>query len=250
MQIDLIDYTGAGYADPLYAARLLVYAKSTRLVQGTETRMKITMMPEEELMTELKEVANSVRSSWEFVEFKFEIKGISRACANQITRSRYGVAFAQQAMRVADMKGFSTRVPQTVIDAGKASMWEYTMEEIEDTYKRLQNAGIPNQDARGVLPLNIHTNLLGRWDLRALADMCGKRDNPRAQDEYTEVAMEMKRLVYSMMPWTKIFIEPERTSTPALDTLMRKLLGSASPVDKPELNAALKDIDKLRATWG
>jgi hypothetical protein len=52
------------------------------------------------------------------------------------------------------------------------------------------------------------------------------------------------------MPWVKAFLYPERTRTPAIDAILRELLGTASPVDRPKLNAAMKEIDALKSTWG
>lgn len=247
-KITLIDYTGIGHHDPLYAARQLIYAKNTRLEQGESTRHKIANYNENEVLEALKAVAASVRSSWEFVTYTFEMRDVSRACANQITRSRFGVGFAQQSMRSVDVGDFETRIPNSLsIQAEK--VWMETMSVIKSAYKTLRELNAPTQDARGVLPLNIYTNLLGYYNLRALADMCGKRDNLRAQDEYADVAYQMKQEVYSVHPWARLFIEPERVKTPALNAILKDLLGNHSPVDRPEINAALKELDALKATW-
>jgi flavin-dependent thymidylate synthase len=250
MQVNLIDYTGAGSNDPMYAARILVYAKSTRLTQGEELREKIAKMGIAELAYELAAVARSVRSSWEFVEYKWQVIGVTRAFTHQLVRTRYGVAFAQQAMRVADMSEFETLVPETVQKADGGRMWDLAMKMLASCYSEYSNKGVPKQDCRGVLPTNIKTNIMMKFDLRALADMAGKRDNLRAQDEYGEVAKRMKETVYAVHPWAKQFVEPERTKTPALDAILKRLLGDRSPVDEPEINAALKELDSLRATWG
>jgi flavin-dependent thymidylate synthase len=249
MKVSLVYYTGYGFADPLLAAKLLIYTKSTRLEQGLETRTAISMMSEQEVMEELQKMAITIRSSWEFVDFVFEIKEVTRAFTHQLVRTRTG-SYAQQAQRVVDMTGFGTLLPQTVREAGLATDWEMFMEETSGFYSMLRKADIPAQDARGVLPTNIHTNIIAKFNLRTMADLCAKRDNPRAQGEYTDVVKLMKVEVYKVMPWTKIFLEPERTATPALDAILRRLLGSGSPVDNPELNDAMKELDQLKATWG
>jgi thymidylate synthase (FAD) len=160
------------------------------------------------------------------------------------------VSFAQQAQRVVDMSNFDTRLPETVKDAGKEGLWKLCMMQIGSTYKMLRDIGVPAQDARGVLPTNVYTNILARFDLRALADMLGKRDNLRAQDEYSEVAKMIKTELYAVHPWARMFVEPERIRTPALDKILADLLGNRSPVDVPEINAALKEKDALKAIWG
>lgn len=252
MRVELIDYTGSGWQNdnPMYAAMLLVYAKNTRLMQSAETRMRLARLTQLELMQELEAVANSVRSSWEFISYSFQISGVTRAFTHQLVRTRYGVSFAQQAQRVVDMSAFETRMPASVKVAAMDGVWGNLMDHIRKVYVDFVNSGIPAQDARGVLPTNVQTNILARFDLRALADMLGKRDNLRAQDEYAEVARAMKAEVLKVHPWAKIFLEPERKQTPALDAILTTALGSSSPVDKPLVNDALKELDRLKGTWG
>jgi hypothetical protein len=51
-------------------------------------------------------------------------------------------------------------------------------------------------------------------------------------------------------PWTKPFLEPDRLATPAIDQMLSEALGKGSPIDKPLVNKALKELDKLKGTWG
>lgn len=251
MKITLIDYTGAGNPDPWYAAKLLIYTKNTRLEQGEATRNRIFAMQEPEMLSELDYISKTIRSSWEFVTYTFEIKDVTRACTHQMVRSRVGVAFAQQAQRVADMSSFDVLEPATVAAIPMTKeVWEDVMRRIKVAYMALKDSGIPAQDCRGVLPTNVYTNIIMQRNLRSLADMVAKRKNLRAQGEYADVARECERLVKQVHPWTKPFLDPERTQTPALDALLKKELGNAGPLDKPELNAALKELDMLKEVWG
>jgi flavin-dependent thymidylate synthase len=249
MKVTLIDHTGAGNTDPWYAAKLLVYTKSTRLEQGEETRKRVFAMPEAALLSELDLISKTIRSSWEFIDYTFEIKDVTRAFTHQLVRTRVGVSFAQQAQRVADMSHFDALMPETVANT-VPNTWKLCMEHITAAYRIMKASGVPAQDARGVLPTNVYTNIIMKINLRALADLIAKRKNLRAQGEYADVAREMERLVSELHPWTKPFLDPERTRTPALDALLKKELGDASPVDKPELNAALKELDALKEVWG
>jgi len=253
MKVALIDYTGAGSSDPWYAAKLLVYTKNTRLEQGEETRKKINAMSPEELNKELEYISGTIRSSWEFVDYTFEIKDVTRAFTHQFVRTRVGISFAQQAQRVVNMGDFGSLKPETVksVDAACGySAWDNLMKEISLTYKYYNDHDVPNQDCRGVLPTNVYTNIISKMNLRTLADLLGKRKNLRAQGEYSDVVFKMEELVLGVHPWTKTFLSPERTQTPALDKLLASALGSASPIDQPEINAALKELDKLKGTWG
>lgn len=252
MNIDLIDHTGIGTANPSeYAARLLCYVKATRLEQGEQTRRQYAHKPWSEIEKELADVANTIRSSWEFVDFTFEIKGVSRAYTHQQVRSRVGVSFAQQAQRVANMSKFEVLKPKTIAaNEGLSVRFDHLMSVISIFYESAQSAGVPNQDCRSVLPTNVLTNIIMKINLRALAELVAKRKNLRAQGEYADIVLECERLVVETMPWAKMFLSPDRTATPYLDKLLKEMLGDRSPVDVPEINEALKELDKVKATWG
>jgi len=227
-----------------------MYVKDTRLKRGNEAFASKFNKSEPEVEEELGHIVKSIRSSWEFVDVTFEITGISRACADQILRTRHG-SYAVQAMRVADMANFETSIPLAVVANEEAlDLWESTMAVINATYRRLQELGVPNQDCRGVLPMNTLTNLNLKWNLRTLAETCAKRQSIRAQSEYREMVELLKHELYMVWPWARLFIEPERTRTPALDKILLDMLGQSGPMDKPLVNDAGKELDLLKGTWG
>lgn len=250
MKVELIDYTGAGFFPKgEYAARLLVYTKSTRLEQSPDTRKKIfEEMPFEEILKELKYIAGTLRSSWEFVDYTFQISGVTRAFTHQLVRTRTA-SYAQQAQRVVNMSDFEALRP-TTLDEETGKDWDKAIEAIKEGYRSLVAAGVPTQDARGLLPTNIKTNIIMKANLRTLADLVGKRINPRAQGEYIDFMRgcveEMKRV----HPWVEDFLFPDRKATPALDKIMTELTGDDSPYTRSELNDALKEIDKIKGIWG
>lgn len=249
MNVNLIYYTGAESQDPWYAARLLVYTKNTRLTQGEDTRYNIFVrMTPDEISHELDYISKTIRSSWEFVDYVFEIQGVTRAFTHQLVRTRTA-SYAQQAQRVVNMSEFEALKPDTVKGAGTEEVWDKAVDQIKDSYAYLHAQGIPAQDCRGLLPTNVLTNIIMKVNLRTLADLSGKRDNPRAQGEYVDVIRAMKKEVLAVHPWAKSFLEPERTATPHLDKIMSDL-AQGEVFNKPELNAALKEIDALKGTWG
>lgn len=249
-RVELIDYTGKWAPDPLAAARLLVYAKNTRLTQGIETRTRVSIMSEETIKAELAEIARTIRSSWEFVDYTFEITKVTRAFTHQVVRTRTG-SYAQQAMRVVNMGDFDTRVPKSVIEVDDGSHWNDAMLKIGNTYRFYAEHGVPNQDCRGVLPTNVSTNILVKWNLRTVADIVGKRENIRAQDEYAdEVVPQIKAEVLRVHPWAVEFLNPPRTQSPAIEQILRERLGGRAPVDDPLVNKAAKELDALKAIWG
>lgn len=250
MKVQLINYTGFGHSDGMFAAKLLIYAKSTRLEQNEETWANINSMSLAGMMKELDYISKTIRSSWEFVDYTFQVSGVSRACVDQMTRSRHA-SFAVQAQRVTDMSEFKYVMPDIIQkDHNNRFSFNTLMQEIASYYQYFKERGIPNQDCRSVLPMAAESSVLAKYNLRAFADIVGKRENLRAQGEYAAVAAEMKRLVLDIHPWTSEFISPQRKQTPNLDAILRERLGSKGPLDDPQLNAALKEVDALKEIWG
>jgi hypothetical protein len=100
MKVTLIDFTGAGFNDPAaHAAALLVFTKNTRLEMSAGGLAKYLSKPMMELLEELEYMANTIPSSWEFVDYTFMIEGVTRAFTHQLVRTRTA-SFAQQTMRV------------------------------------------------------------------------------------------------------------------------------------------------------
>lgn len=252
MKVELLDCTGFSSLNPArYAAEVLIYAKSTRLQQGEALREKITKMESKKIDEELQYIANTIRSSWEFVDYTFQFTGVTRAFTHQLVRTRTG-SYAQQTMRMVDMKGFEVEKPKSIEGDKLANeVWDDVIAKIQLGYKTLRGLGIPAEDARGVLPTNIHTNIIAKFNLRTLADLCGKRESLRAQGEIADAAQKMKRCVISIHPWTRHFLDPERTATPALDKLLKEdVLAGRAIFEVPGLPDALKELEKLKATWG
>lgn len=249
MKVTLIDYTGVGIG-PMYAARLLIYTKDTRLEQGEDTRARVDAMPMEEVLKQLDYISKTIRSSWEFIEYTFEIKDVTRAFTHQLVRTRTG-SYAQQSQRSVRMAGFNTVMPKAVAENKIAcERWYNAMATISEAYSNLQDEGIGIQDCRGVLPTNVCTNIIAKFNLRTIADLVGKRQNLRAQGEYADVVRLMAAEMLKVHPWVQSFLYPERLQTPRLDAMLKEALGDRTPASVPELNEALKELDALKGTWG
>lgn len=249
-EVDVLDYTGAGSDDPLYAAKKLIYTKMTRLEQGTDTWKKIHAMTPEEVNEQLDYIAKSVRTAWEFVSFTFQIRCVGRGFTHQLVRTRTA-SYQQQSQRVLDVRGFDYVVPPAIEKNTQArAQYAAVMEMINEGYGKLIDMGMPVQDSRGILPTNVGTSICMEVNLRTLADLAGKRDNPRAEGEYFKVFQAMREAALEVMPWIEPFISPERTKTPALDEILTQLRGDDSPVNNKLLNDAMKELDLLKGTWG
>jgi hypothetical protein len=215
--VDLIDYTGKGANDPWYAAGLMIWTKRTRTELSPGGLDEIASWPEAKKLEELRYMAATVPSSWEFCDFTFLLRNVTRAFTHQLVRTRT-LSYAQQAMQVLRVdkgNGWDYGVGTTIAaDPEAARVYRKTMDVISGAYTALADTpGVHTEDARGVLPTNILTNIVVKGNLRAFADMLRKRASPRNQGarpgkegEWTVVHREMKAKMIEALPWTEIFL--------------------------------------------
>jgi flavin-dependent thymidylate synthase len=208
-QVSLLYYTGMDTNDEvLYGARLLAYTKNTRLNMTPDGYERFRNMPLESLLEEIRYMANTIPSSWEFVDVIFAINNVSRACAQQITRTRTA-SFAMQSQRVTNMSEVTWHTPETVKDK---DAYDIFIKQELDAYSYLVNVKNESlEDARGVLPMNVHCNLVAKYNLRSLVDLLRARDSYRVQGEYRDIAQQMKERVLEAWPWAEPFFIPPQS---------------------------------------
>ena len=246
MKVELIDYTGAGSPDPArYAAERLVFTKQTRLKMDANQLANVQAMSEDDLMKELEYMANTIPSSWEFISYSFLINGVTRAFTHQFVRTRTG-SYAQQTMRVLDVDGWDYGVGPTVSEGLKREVYSDAMTLIDCTYRRLIEDGAKIEDARGILPTNILTNIVAKFDLRTMADTARKRASTRTQGEYRDVMDAMKAEVLRVHPWASLFFE--RSFDRAAGELEQSIIHLAMEYGMPESSKIdlIKLIDQMR----
>ena len=188
------------------ALDLLLFTKSTRLRLSPATWEEIQNWPWEKKMAEFKYMQGTILSSFEFAHFMFLIEGVSRAFTHQLVRHRVGTAFAQQAQRVVVMENFNYITTGTIRDDETEELSSYydgTMNDIQRGYLKLIKAGANPQDARGVLPTNVATNIIFGANLRTLHTMCGERLCVKAQGEFQDVMRAIRDAVIAVLPWTE-----------------------------------------------
>lgn len=248
IEVKLIDYTGAGNPDGQYAAKRLIYTKSTRLEQGEGLEQKIDAMEHEQIIDELQYMANTIPSSWEFTHYTFQIKNVTRAFTHQFVRTRTG-SYAQQTMRMLNKKDFTYRIPPRLREPDKGkelSIYQNGMRESQIHYDRLIEMGIDVEDARGVLPTNIHTNIIAGFNLRTVAEMAKSRTGLRTQDEYREVMELMIGVVLEVHPWAVNFLIPEEMKNiKEIENFVLKMAADGS-INHSTKYDILKNLDKLR----
>jgi thymidylate synthase ThyX len=150
MKVTLISHTQD-------AQDILMFTKATRLTMSPSLMEEIKERPHQEKMDELEYMANTIPSSWEFVDYVFLVEGVSRAYTHQQVRTRQA-SYAQQTMRVLDMGEFEYIYSDKIAaDPVAVKIVDDALDAIKVAYTGLINMGHAVEDARGVLPTNIST---------------------------------------------------------------------------------------------
>lgn len=145
----------------------------------------------------------------EFCDFTFHIEGISRALSHQLVRHRMA-SYAQRSQRYCSEDGFEYVTPLT-IKSKACGLTEYNklMGKIQDIYEYLQGIGVPNEDARMVLPNACTTCIEVKMNLRALMNFMNERLCTCAQWEIRELAFEMRRVIVNKYPELSDYLVPK-----------------------------------------
>ena len=159
-------------------------------------------------------LASGHESVLEHATFTFAIEGISRACSHQLVRHRVA-SYSQQSQRYVKMDGFDYVVPESfkniVIDdyldsdvgpipVYASEVYRGFMSEIENLYEALVDAGIPEEDARYILPNACTTNIIVTMNAREIRHFFSLRCCERAQWEIKQLAEMMLALVKEVAP--------------------------------------------------
>lgn len=236
MKVTLINHTQD-------ADNLLLFTKATRLTMSPGMLEEIRNKTPEQKLAELEYMANTIPSSWEFVDYVFLVEGVSRAYTHQQIRTR-AASYAQQTMRVLEMgaydyvytdKNKESELAMAIIGA--------TNEVIRNAYNQLLECGQTAEDARGILPTNISTNIVCKFNLRTFVDLTKARTGGRTQSEYQKVVNAMVDEVLRVHPWAEKFLfQKGRDYFAEIEAFAQREYGG-DLLKKGEL---LKIVDRLR----
>lgn len=145
----------------------------------------------------------------EHAVFTFQVEGISRACSHQLVRHRLA-SYSQQSQRYVNMDDFEYVVPASIKnhektwdEDGKTDVDKWfrnTMEALADMYHSLIEEGIPEEDARYILPNACTTNITVSMNARELRHFFSERCCERAQWEIRRLAVRMLEQVRGVAP--------------------------------------------------
>lgn len=139
---------------------------------------------------------NGHHSVFEHIYFTFKIEDISRACSHQLVRHRH-CSFTQRSQRYCSEDSFEFVIPPTIAERNDCGDYEQFMKTVADTYTYAQEAGVPNEDARYILPNACMTSLYLSCNLRELIHMTNERLCMRAQWEIRKLVKLMVAAVDS-----------------------------------------------------
>lgn len=128
----------------------------------------------------------------EAVQFTFLIEGADRAFTHQAVRNRFSF-FAQESLRFAVAEDWAQEVPLPPALAGRRDddpavmVWLRSLNQAEDNYAALIGAGMPAEEARGLLPHAITTRYYWTVSLRTLLQEAGKRTCTQAQFHWRQM---------------------------------------------------------------
>ena len=236
MKVTLISHTQ-------HAEDLLLFTKSTRLTLSPALMNEIRDWPYEHKMAELAYMANTIPSSWEFVDYTFLVEGVSRAYTHQQVRTR-AASYAQQTMRILDMGDFEYVLTQrNKSDKEAEALIKAHNVATRETYAALRALGQPPEDARGVLPTNIATNIICKFNLRTFCEVAKARGGGRTQDEYRRVVDAMVDAVLVVHPWAETFMfQQGRDYFHEIEAFA----AHEYPDDMAKRSELLKIVDKMR----
>ncbi|MCG3108727.1 Flavin-dependent thymidylate synthase [Metallosphaera sp. J1] len=177
-----------------------IAAKMSRSRHGWDHHVD---MPQEEVETWIRD--SIIHGYWSVLEhsvYTFSVEGISRVASHQLVRHRIA-SYTQMSHRFAKPKDEFYRpvVPPSFKDSS-------AFEKVYQEYLHALESGVPEEDARYVLPNGVNTNLVVTMNARELYNFFGLRLCSRAQWEIRAVAWLMLDEVKKVHPLLFKFAGP------------------------------------------
>ena len=170
--------------DPLGTLAVIGGIYSGRIARS---KAEVTDQDRRQMLADMR--ATVLDGPLESIQFTFLVEGVSRAFTHQAVRNRFSF-FAQESLRFAVAEDWAQEVPlpPALSSAGDedpaVGIWRKAMNQAEDSYAALVGAGMPAEEARGVLPHAITTRYYWTVSLRTLLQEAGKRTCTQAQFDW------------------------------------------------------------------
>lgn len=161
------------------------------------------------------------QTPFEFVHMTWIFKNVSRAFQQQLTRHRIGFSYSIQSLRVVNVGNFADEGRYTMPHSVKDKEYFHEcMQHVQEQYNYMtketfdgilspetdpQQLVESTEDARGILPLNIHSPIMMACTYRSLIGMLKQRLCVAAQEEWSLVVTQMRKEIEKVHP---ILVEP------------------------------------------
>ena len=184
IKVKLLEHTPHPERVVAMAARLCYSAAGAE-----ELAEKLTDEQVEKLVDKIIQMGHA--STMEHVSFTFGIEGVSRVLTHQLVRHRLA-SYSQQSQRYVAEHDFEYILPPSIAERPEASeRFKALMENIQQAYNDLVEAGVPKEDARYVLANATETKIVVTMNARSLMHFFNLRCCNRAQWEIRELAYKM-----------------------------------------------------------
>jgi len=138
-------------------------------------------------------------SPLEHASFTFAVD-VSRVCSHQLVRHRIA-SYSHQSQRYVNQRGFSHVVPPSVRRSDEGlRVFRDAVEQCRASYEKLVKLGIPEEDARFVLPGAVSSSMVVTMNARELRHFFRVRLCRRAQWEIRFLAASMLQKVRAVAP--------------------------------------------------
>lgn len=182
MEVKVID----GSVDPLWAianaARMCTNTQDKNDVKTRENFVRARIRGGEENLLEHAYV-------------QLEIRGISRACLQQLVRHRQHVVYSVESQRYVNQENAGFVLPPEIKRRGLDVVYNDMCQFCLKAYQQLLDRGIRKEDARYILPEASMTNLVITYNFRGLRHLLRMRCDQKAQWEIRNLAYLIRKVV-------------------------------------------------------
>lgn len=188
------------------ALELLLYTKETRLAGLARSLDAVHNWDQARKDSNLEYMLKTIKSSWEFSGYVFEINVVSRSFTHQIERHRVGTSFAEMSQRAVNVAEQEIVVPDGMTPEEMNKFCRF-VEQTLVFYQNMVDNGTSLGAARQLVPQAVATNLIMGCNLRTLHDMAKIRLCVKTQGEFQNVFRQMKARVLEVHPWAEPMIQ-------------------------------------------
>jgi len=128
-----------------------------------------------------------------------------RGIANELTRHRIGVSFAQESTRYCnytkDKFDNELTFVWPIFDSDyQYELWYRAMRETEHSYRKMIQHDATPEQARSVLPLSLRTELVMTANMRELRTILELRCNKKAHPQMRQIMLNLLNQLYQRIP--------------------------------------------------